>query len=93
MDGWPSNLFDSLPGNVNKLDLFDVLSFVIPVRRYDRSPGEEGYDPRWDLAPGPGQLIEYINLLDVTALVSGTTGFPPMFGGARAFGQTCPFPP
>ena len=93
MDGWPSNLFDFPPTNVNRLDLQDVLTYVTPVRHYNRSPGETGYNPRWDLVPGPGDLLKYINIQDVTALVAGPSGNPPMFGGGRAFGLTCPFPP
>jgi hypothetical protein len=92
IDGWPSNLND---GGIsfNRLDILDVTSFVAPVRRFDTSPGDFGFDSRWDIGPGAGGLTEFINILDVTTLVSGPTGNPPMLNGARAFGRDCPFPP
>jgi hypothetical protein len=49
---------------------------------------------RWDLSPGRGILSTWINLNDIIALTTlGITGYPPMFGGARAFnGPTCTEP-
>jgi hypothetical protein len=97
IDGWPSNLRDNpVPplDSVNTVDILDVTSFLAPVRVLDTSPDDVGvFDPRWDLVPGAGTFVDYINIQDITALFSGTPGFPPMFGGVRAFDQTCPFPP
>jgi parallel beta-helix repeat protein len=89
---WPSNLFNA-PPSTNRLDVQDVTSFLSPVRRLNTNPGESGFSGRWDLQPGPGAFPDYINILDVTGLFGGLTGFPPMFGGAPAFNKTCPFPP
>jgi len=91
--GWPSNVFDT-GFSANKLDLQDVTSFVAPPpRRLDKNPGEAGFDSRWDLAPGVGAFAKFINISDITALLNGTTGNPPMFNNTRAYGKTCPLPP
>ncbi len=95
-DGWPANPFDAPPPPpevVNRLDLQDIISFLGPVRHFDTSPGNPAYDARWDLMPGPGGFLSYINLQDITALLAGPTGHPPMLNETRAFGQTCPWAP
>jgi len=89
---WPSNVFNSGP-SANKLDVQDVISFVAPIRRMGTNPGDPNFSSRYDLVPGKGILATWINLNDLTALIAGTTGFPPMFNGARAFGHVCPIPP
>jgi hypothetical protein len=93
-DGWPSDVF-SEGLSLNKLDIQDVISFVSPVRHLDSSPPQTSrYQTRWDLVPGPTfPFTTHINILDVTALMNGVTGSPPMFGGTKAFGKTCPAPP
>ena len=94
-DGWASDLFDG-GASVNKLTIQDVTSFVAPVRHFDTSatdPQPSNYSPRWDIRPGAGALPKDINIQDVLQLVAGPTGNPPMLNGARAFGQSCPFPP
>jgi hypothetical protein len=90
---WPSNIIDT-GASANKLDLQDVLSFVVPVRRLDGSPGPGSpYDPRWDLTPGPTiPFTGHINIVDITTLTNGVTGHPPMFGGESAFNRTCSDP-
>jgi len=70
-----------------------VTSFVAPDRHFDTNPGDPFYNPRWDIRPGAGALPKFINIQDVLQLVAGPSGNPPMFGGGRAFGLTCPFPP
>jgi hypothetical protein len=90
--GWPSNLNDG-GGSANRLDILDVTSFVAPVRHFDRSPDDPGFSARWDIKPGPTGFPKYINITDVTTLVAGPTGNPPMLNGARAFGKDCPLPP
>ena len=91
LDGWPSNPFDSA-WSANRPDIQDVISFVAPTRHLDTSPGDAGFDLRWDLAPAPGGGVAQINMQDITALIVGATAYPPMFGGERAFYRTCPWP-
>lgn len=88
---WPADLY-SFGQSANVLDLQDLASFVAPVRRLGTSPGDPNFNPRWDLVPGSTAGAQ-INVDDMAALIAGPTGHPPMFGGARAFGRTCPFPP
>ena len=91
---WPADLVvGGIIDSTNRLTLTDLTSFLAPLRRIDTSPGDGGYDVRWDLVPGPGLFMEEINLHDLTALLAGPTGYPPMFGGVRAFdGPACPSP-
>jgi CSLREA domain-containing protein len=90
-NGWPADL---VPGGIqpNTLNLQDFGSFVTPVRRLGTSVGDPGFSARWDLIPG-STVGEHINITDIAALVVGSSGYPPMFGGQRAYGMTCPFPP
>ena len=89
--GWPSDL---LPGGLfpNTLTVQDVASFVTPVRRLGTSLGDQNFSARWDLVPG-SVVGATINVQDIIVLVTGATGYPPMFGGQRAFGNACPYPP
>jgi parallel beta-helix repeat protein len=90
---WPSNLYD-LEASINGLDVQDITSFLAPDRRLDTNPGDDHFSSRWDLIPGPGAFSGYaINIQDLTALLAGSSGAPPMFGNAPAFGNTCPSPP
>jgi hypothetical protein len=50
-NGWPADLVSS-GASTNKLDLTDLASFVAPVRHLGTSPGDQAFDPRWDLVPG-----------------------------------------
>ena len=79
--------------SANKLDIQDIASFVAPVRILGTNQGDANFSSRWDLVPGRGILATDINLQDMTALIAGPTGFPPMFNGAKAFGHACPLPP
>jgi hypothetical protein len=46
------------------------------------------------MAPGATPpFTTYINLLDLASLIAGSTGYPPMFAGQKAFGKVCPQPP
>jgi hypothetical protein len=87
-NGWPADL-DSEGESANKLDIHDVLSFLAPVNRLNTDPGDPGYDARWNLDQS-NTFTSTINILDVTALISGTTGAPPMFEGQIAYGRSCP---
>jgi len=89
-EGWPADLDTTAPYSDNRIELRDVTSFLAPVRRMDTSPGDAGFSSRYDLQPGRGLLTEYINVLDLTRLI---TFAPPMLG-VRAFGgPSCPYPP
>jgi hypothetical protein len=82
--GWPADLFESTG---NRVDLQDLASFVGPVRRFNTSPGDPGYDLRWDLHPGNGGFGKHINAADLVALI---TVRPGMFGGQKAYnGPAC----
>jgi len=88
--GWPSDL---VPGGVqpNALTLEDLASFVAPVRRLNASPDEPNFAVRWDLVPGAA-VGEQINYVDLAALISGLSGYPPMLANQRALGKPCPWP-
>jgi hypothetical protein len=89
--GWPSDIV-STDASANRLDLQDLGSFVAPVRRLGTSPGHPRFGARWDLVPG-SVVGPAINVQDIGALFTGASGYPPMLGGQRAFGLTCPFAP
>jgi hypothetical protein len=90
--GWPSDL---VPGGLvpNALNVEDIGSFIAPVRRLGKSPGDAGFSSRWDLVPGTTIGGPHVNVQDIAAPFMGVTGYPPMFDGLRAFNRTCPFPP
>jgi hypothetical protein len=87
---WPLDLetggiFDS----TDRVNIADLNSFLAP-RRLDTSPGDLLFSSRWDLVPGRGIFSDWISIADLTALLGGETGFPPMLGGDRAFdGPLC----
>ncbi len=89
--GWSADL---VPGGFqpNTLNIQDLASYIGPVRRINSSPGDSGYNVRWDLVPG-STFGEDINLQDLAAMLSGPTGYPPMFGGSRAMNHLCAYPP
>jgi hypothetical protein len=93
---WPSDLVSgSIPNSTDKITIGDLTSFLAgPAgRRMDSSPGNAAFSPRWDLTPGRGLFGQWININDLTALLAGTSGFPGMFGGLRAFnGPACTGP-
>jgi hypothetical protein len=91
-NGWPSDV-DSTGSSINELDIFDITAYLGPTRRLDTSPPNPSYNTRLDLLPGRGALAQWINIQDVTTLLSGTTGNPPMFNNQRAFGKVCPLAP
>lgn len=85
-DAWPADFIGGASANL--ITLTDLASFVAPVRHFGSSPGDAGFDVRWDVVPGGTGSV--INLADLGSLV---TVKPAMFGGAKAFnGPTCPWP-
>ena len=82
---WPADVYSAsgtTPDTRNKVNILDVTSFLAPIRRINTSLGDNGFDVRWDLAPGAGVFAKQINIQDLTVLI---TVAPPMFGGNRAF--------
>jgi hypothetical protein len=91
---WPSDIATSV-FSLNKVNVQDLTSFRNPVYYFDQDVGSDPGDVRFDIVPGPGgPFPNDINIVDLTAVTSGVTGFPPMLGGARAFnGPECPYAP
>ncbi|MCH8815338.1 MAG: thrombospondin type 3 repeat-containing protein [Chloroflexi bacterium] len=95
-DGWPLELNDSAgpPDSFNRINVLDITSFLAPVRYFGTNVGTNLGDVRWDLTPGAGIFPTDINVQDITAMIAGPTGFPPMLGGVKAFGgPVCPWAP
>ncbi len=95
-DGWPADLVSgSVPTSTNKVNIQDITSFLAPFRRLNSNLNDFPNNRRWDLVPGKGVSTFDINIMDLTALIAGTTGYPPMFNGTvKAFnGPECPIPP
>lgn len=84
---WPADL-ETASASAGRVDLHDVGSFVSPVRRLGTSPGDPGYDRRWDLSPGKGEGEKQINEEDVQVLYNLE---PKMFAGKKAYLEAaCP---
>lgn len=82
---WPADL--STTNGIGWIDIADLQSFITPVRHLNTSPGDAGFDARWDIVPGSGIFQKQINIVDLMALVQLR---PMMFSGEGAFnGQTC----
>jgi len=89
---WPADLYTNSP-STNKIDIQDIVSFLVPIRRLGTVPGDDywldgirhQYDVRWDIDPKSiaGPLIAGIDILDLIKVI---TVIPPMFDGVRAFG-------
>jgi hypothetical protein len=92
---WPSDFAaGGVPDSTNRVTVTDLTSFIAPTRRLDSSPPQPAYSARWDLVPGKGLFANWIAINDLTSLIAGPTGYPPMLGGTRAFnGPPCPWPP
>ncbi|MFQ5472550.1 MAG: hypothetical protein ACE5FA_06680, partial [Dehalococcoidia bacterium] len=93
---WPSDFNNAtFPlDSLNKINILDLTSFLAPVKYFGTDVGTNPGDVRWDLDPGPDIFTTDINILDLTAMIAGSSGNPPMFGGAKAFGgPVCPWAP
>jgi hypothetical protein len=63
---------------------------MAPVYRLNTSPGDAGYDRRWDILPGNSGQAKDINNADYGSV---NTVSPAMLGGVRAMnGPACPWP-
>jgi hypothetical protein len=93
--GWPSDFVSGgVPLSTNRVTITDLSSYIAPVRRLNTSPPQAAFNARWDLAPGKGLFADWIAINDLTTLLAGDSGFPPMLGGVRAFnGPVCPWAP
>lgn len=89
-DGWPADLYPT-DASANKVDVLDITTYIVPVRRLNSSPGPGNFDARWDVSPGPAVPGGYwIDVQDLTVIVLFA---PPMLEGPRAFqGPPCPYP-
>jgi hypothetical protein len=92
---WPSDLSTlDVPSSTNRLTIADLTTFLGPIRYFDTNTGTRPGDVRWDLSPGKGLFLTDINILDITTLLTGDSGRPPMLGRQTAFeGPDCPWPP
>lgn len=89
VNAWPADFVSGgVPDSTNIINITDLTSFLAPTPRHlNTSPGDPGYDRRWDLVPGKGVFTKDINISDLTALLVLA---PPMFNGQRAFnGPAC----
>ncbi len=92
--GWPIDFAQGgVPLSTLKVTVTDVTSFLAPVRYVGSNTGTSPGDVRWDIMPGKGVFSTDVNVSDLTALIAGASGSPPMLGGVRAFnGPVCPWP-
>jgi hypothetical protein len=93
---WPAD-FNKATGvlnSFNRIDVLDLTSFLAPVKYIGTNVGTNPSDIRWDLRPGPEIFGVDINAADLTSLLAGVTGNPPMLGGVKAMnGPACPWSP
>jgi hypothetical protein len=76
----------SVPNSTDRINVLDLSSFIAPDRHLDTAPGNALFNVRWDVKPGPDFGANWIHVPDLGALIAGSTGFPPMFSGVKAFG-------
>jgi hypothetical protein len=91
---WPSDFVSGgIFGSTDRVLIDDLNSFLSPRKLDLNLTGSADSNKRWDLSPGPGIFATDINVGDLNALLGGTSGNPPMFGGVKAFGgPVCPWP-
>lgn len=87
-DGNPADLVGGGMSE-NRVDLSDLTSFLAPTRYLDKSPGDAVFDQRWDLDPGHGAYLTWINLSDLVSIILVRPQASP-WNGNRAFsGPAC----
>jgi hypothetical protein len=79
---WPTDLRGESAISADKINVTDIGSFVSGVKKFQTSPGEVGFDRRWDLRPGT-TVGKWIGVSDLA--VVATNNPPPMYE-VRAFG-------
>ena len=85
-DGNPADLVSGgIPDSTNRINILDLTSFLAPTRRLDSSPGQVSYNQRWDIGPGRGLFNKWINVADLTSVLTVTPTAAP-WNGTRAFG-------
>lgn len=92
---WPADLATGggVLDSTDKVNVVDLTSFLAPTKRLGTSPGDAAFDSRWDLVPGRSIFASWVAIDDLTSLLAGPSGWPPMLGGAKAFGgPECPWP-
>jgi hypothetical protein len=89
---WPSDIAAVGAFSGKKVNIQDISSFTTPIRYLNQNVGSDPGDVRFDIVPG-STFGAHINVQDMGALTSGSTGNPPMLG-VRAFnGPNCPYAP
>jgi hypothetical protein len=89
---WPADVASSA-FSLNKLNVQDLSAYTAPLHYLSNDVGTFPSDVRFDIVPGSSFGAD-INVADLAALTSGSSGFPPMLGGARALnGPVCPYAP
>ena len=87
---WPADLADETSFSTDKINIMDLVRFLVPVRRLNSIPGDGRYDKRWDLVPGTFYGTNWINAMDMGWVLIVR---PPMdpYNGARAYNNanTC----
>jgi hypothetical protein len=80
--GWPLDLRGETAFSADRVNISDLGSFTNPTRKHGNSPGDPGFNRRWDLRPGT-TVGDWINVADLAVVASNTP--VPMFE-IRAFG-------
>jgi hypothetical protein len=85
---WGSDLVHAgIPNSTDRINITDLTDFLAPIRQLGKSPGDVGFDVRYDFVPGfQYPFGTWIAINDLTAMLWGTSGYPPMFSPLRAFG-------
>jgi hypothetical protein len=82
---WPTNLSGG-GGSEMTVTIVDITHFLAPYRALNTNIEPNSGQERWDLVPGKGLFAHDINIADLTALFTGSSGSPPMFNFTRALG-------
>jgi hypothetical protein len=79
IDVWPPELaIGSIPNSTNIINIVDLSRFIAPVRRISTSPGDPTFDPRYDISPGRGGPAKWINVIDMSMLLTFAPVFSPV---------------
>jgi hypothetical protein len=78
---WPQDLRGDSAFTADKINVSDLGTFVSQGRN-NKSPGQAGFDRRWDIRPG-ATIGSWVNVADLAAIA---TQIPVPWTGVRAFG-------